>query len=214
MGCSYCHTELREDVILSYISRIWGRGAFHEVIDCLITALEAKDPYTGGHSSKVADLSYDLAWALGLRGRELEDLHMAAHLHDIGKISVPEEVLNKKGKLLPHEWAQIQGHPSVGFQILSKSKGLRKIAKIVLSHHERWDGKGYPEGLKEERIPLGARIIAVADSIDAMTRDRPYRKALSWEECRREIIENKGVQFDPVVVEIAEKLWGRWSLTA
>ncbi len=197
-------------MILYLLNKLLGHGAFHEVIDCLVAALEAKDPYTGGHSSKVADMSHELAKEMGLKGLVLEDVHLAAHLHDIGKLGIPEIILNKKGKLLPHERAQIEAHSEIGFNILNKSKGLKNIAKIVLCHHERWDGKGYPLGVKEEKIPLGSRIIAVADSIDAMTTDRPYRQAMTWEQCKEEILLNKGLQFDPVVVEVAEKLWGKW----
>ena len=197
-------------MILYLLNKLLGKGAFHEVIDCLVTALEAKDAYTSGHSSKVAEMAYDIAKAMGLKGVALEDVHLAAHLHDIGKLSIPENILNKKGKLLPHELANIQRHSEIGYSILMKSKGLRNIAKIVLCHHERWDGKGYPLNLKEEKIPLGARIIAVADTIDAMTSHRPYRQALTWEECKKEILLNKGLQFDPVVVETAVKLWDKW----
>lgn len=201
-------------MILYILNKLMGRGAFHEIIDCLVTALESKDPYTGGHSSKVADMSNELAKEMGLKGLALEDVHLAAHLHDIGKLSIPESILNKKEKLLPCEWSQIKAHPEIGFNILSKSKGLKNIAKIVLCHHERWDGKGYPLGLRGEKIPLGARIIAVTDSVNAMTTDRPYRKAMTWEQCRLEIILNKGLQFDPAVVEAAEKLWKKWEINS
>ena len=197
-------------MILYILNKLLGRGAFHEVIDCLVTALEAKDTYTGGHSSKVAELSYDLAKALGIRGLILEDIHLAAHLHDIGKLGIPESILNKKDKLLPYERALIETHPETGYNILNKSRGLGNIAKIVLHHHERWDGKGYPHGLKEEKIPLGSRIIAIADAIDAMTTHRPYRAAMTWEQCREEIRINKGLQFDPLLVEATEKLWEKW----
>jgi len=149
---------------------------------------------------------------MGLKGSELETIHIAAHLHDIGKMGISENILNKKGRLLPHEFAQIQTHPEIGYKILAKSKGLLKIAEIVLHHHERWDGKGYPNGLREDKIPLGARIIGVADSVDAITSIRPYRRAMSWEECREEILINKGLQFDPVAVEAAEKLLKKWKV--
>lgn len=199
-------------MLLYILNKLLGRGAFHEVIDCLITALEAKDPYTGGHSSKVADMSYDLAKEMGLRGLILEDVHLAAHLHDIGKLSVPESILNKTEKLTEEERAKIELHPETGYKILNKSRGLKNVARIVLCHHERWDGKGYPLGIKEKKIPLGSRIIAVADSIDAMTTDRPYRKAMSWGKCKEEILVNKGIQFDPEVVAAAEKLWEKWMM--
>jgi len=182
----------------------------HDVIECLTAALEAKDIYTSGHSSRVADMSFDLACVMGLRGFMIQDIHIAAHLHDIGKMGVPENILNKKGKLLPHEWAQIQQHPEIGYTILCKSKQLHNIAEVVFHHHERWDGKGYPSGLAKDKIPLGSRIIAVADGIDAMTSARPYREAMTWQACMEEVQLNKGIQFDPVVVEATEKLWKKW----
>lgn len=200
----------RFNMLRYIVNRIIGRGALHEVIDCLITALEAKDPYTGGHSSKVADMSFDLAKVLGIRGLLLEDIHIAAHIHDIGKLIIPESILNRKGELLENQRTQIETHSQIGFDILNKSKGLKTIARIVLCHHERWDGKGYPLGLKKEKIPMGSRVIAVADSVDAMTSDRPYRKAMTWDECKEEILRNKGVQFDPMVVDAIEVLWDKW----
>ncbi|MDF2614012.1 MAG: hypothetical protein K0S71_1798 [Clostridia bacterium] len=182
----------------------------HDVIECLTAALEAKDIYTSGHSSRVADMSLDLARALGIKGLAAQDIHIAAHLHDIGKMGIPENVLNKRGKLLPHEWAQIQQHPEIGYNILCKSKQLHDIAEMVFHHHERWDGRGYPSGLQKDKIPLGSRIIGVADGIDAMTSVRPYRDAMTWKACMEEVRLNKGIQFDPVVVEAAEKLWKKW----
>lgn len=196
--------------MFQYIQRILRPQHFHDIIECLAAALEAKDLYTSGHSTRVGDMSYDLGRAMGLKGSKLDNIHIAAHLHDIGKMGISENILNKKGKLLPHEWAQIQKHPEMGYRILAKSKGLKEIAEIVLHHHERWDGKGYPDGLCENRIPLGSRIIGVADAIDAITSIRPYRKALSWEECWNEVLLNKGIQFDPVAVDAAEKLWEKW----
>jgi len=198
--------------MFQYIQGIFRPHHFHDIIECLAAALEAKDLYTSGHSSRVGDMSFELGRAMGLKGSELETIHIAAHLHDIGKMGIPENILNKSGKLLPHEWAEIQRHPEIGCKILSKSKKLKKIAEIVLYHHERWDGRGYPHGLREDRIPLGSRIIGVTDAIDAITSVRPYRNAMSWEECREEILANKGIQFDPVAVETLEKLWKRWEV--
>lgn len=198
--------------MFQYIQRIFRPHHFHDIIECLAAALEAKDLYTSGHSSRVGDMSYDLGRAMGLKGSALETIHIAAHLHDIGKMGISETILNKKGRLLPHEFAQIQTHPEIGYKILAKSKGLQKIAEIVLHHHERWDGGGYPDGLREDKIPLGSRVIAVADSVDAITSIRPYRRALSWEECWEEILINKGIQFDPVAVEASEKLWKKWKI--
>ncbi len=184
---------------------------FHDIIECLIAAMEAKDPYTSGHSSRVADMSLGLAQALEIKRADLENVHIAAHLHDVGKIGVSENILTKQDKLSEHEWTQIQLHPVTGYNILCKSNLLDKIAKIVLHHHERWDGKGYPHGLQGNHIPLGSRIIAVADAIDAMTTDRPYNKLLSWEDCYHELQINKEKQFDPLVVDAAAQLWKKWA---
>lgn len=178
---------------------------YHDIIESLVTALEAKDFYTRGHSERVAFMAYELSKNLGIKGNELENIHMAAHLHDIGKIGVPDDVLNKKGKLVLHEWEYIKMHPKIGFDILSKSNRLKHISRMVLHHHERWDGKGYPDGLAKMDIPLGARIIAVSDSIDAMTSTRPYRQAMKFEECIKELILNKGIMFDPWIIEYIEK---------
>lgn len=183
---------------------------YHDIIECLVAALEAKDIYTSGHSSRVADMAVELAQKIGLQGKELEELHIAAHLHDIGKIGISEQVLNKPGKLLSHEWEQIKRHPVIGYQILSKSNKLKLIAKIVLYHHEQWNGKGYPENLQKEQIPLGSRIITVCDAIDAMTSDRSYRRALTFEETRAEIKANSGTQFDPTLVQALSDLWPKW----
>ncbi|WP_027357285.1 HD-GYP domain-containing protein [Desulfofundulus thermocisternus] len=183
---------------------------YHDAVECLVAALEARDPYSCGHSRRVADMAVDLARLVGLKGRELEMVHIAAHLHDIGKIGIPDQILRKPGRLLPHEYAIIQRHPEIGYNILVKSRQLKRVAVMVLHHHERWDGKGYPRGLKGEAIPLGSRIIALCDAVDAMTSERPYRPPLSWQQCRQEIVAGKAGQFDAVLVEAAEKLWPVW----
>jgi HD-GYP domain-containing protein (c-di-GMP phosphodiesterase class II) len=178
---------------------------YHEIIECLVTALEAKDPYTKGHSTRVADMAYKLGQIAGMQGEALEDLHLAAHLHDIGKIGIPDQILNKTGPLLAEEMTILRRHPTIGYQILARSSHLKALAIIVLHHHERWDGKGYPDGLVSEDIPLSSRIIGICDAIDAMTSARPYRKALSAAECRRELWINRGLQFDPNLLELMEK---------
>jgi HD-GYP domain-containing protein (c-di-GMP phosphodiesterase class II) len=178
---------------------------YHEIIECLITALEAKDPYTKGHSTRVADMAYKLGELAGLQGDALEDLHLAAHLHDIGKIGIPDRVLQKTGPLSVEEQAIIQKHPVIGYQILARSSRLKYLATIVLHHHERWDGGGYPVGLRGKEISLSSRIIAVCDAIDAMTSARTYREPLTPEKCLREIRRNRGTQFDPELVKLMEK---------
>lgn len=197
-------------MILYLLNGLMGKGAVHEVVDCLITALEARDIYSSGHSTRVADMAKDMAKYLGVRGGLLEDIHLAAHLHDIGKLSIHQSILQKKEKLLPHEWAQIQMYPEIGYGILKKSKGLSRVAEIVLYHREHWDGKGYPNGIAGDKIPLGSRIISAADALEAMTSERPYRKATTLEGAVEEVQLNKGMQFDPVVAEAVQKLWKKW----
>lgn len=197
--------------MLQMISRLFHED-YHDVIDCLVMALEARDKYTAGHSSRVGDMSHDIAKIMGLRGKRLSNVHMAAHLHDIGKIGMPEGILYKEGKLSDYEWKQIKLHPEIGYKILSQSKGLKKIAEMVLHHHEKWNGNGYPDHLKLDKIPFGSRIIAVADAVDAMVSERPYRKAMNWKDCRNEVLHNKGIQFDPSIINKMEehKIWETW----
>lgn len=180
---------------------------YHEIIECIVSALDAKDPYTAGHSQRVSDMALTLSSLLKLDEREKEKIHIAAHLHDIGKIGVPDAVLNKPGKLLEKEWEAMKKHPKIGADILSKSRHLNELKDIVLHHHERFDGKGYPKGLKGEKIPLGSRIIAICDSIDAMTSHRNYRKAYSLEYCYEQIKQNLGVMYDPAIGAMVLKNW-------
>lgn len=184
-----------------------GGVDYHEIIECTVSALDAKDPYTAGHSQRVSDMALALLEFLDLGQEEVEKIHIAAHLHDIGKIGVPDSVLNKPEKLSKEEWEFMKKHPGIGADILSKSRHLNELKEIVLYHHERFDGKGYPEGLKGEEIPLGGRIIAICDSIDAMTSDRGYRNAYSLEHCYEEIEKNLGVMYDPVIGALALKNW-------
>lgn len=173
---------------------------FHDVVVCLVAAMETRDAYTSGHSMRVAELTLRLGQRLGLNDDDLERVHMAAHMHDIGKIGLPDGLLDKPGALSVEERAWVLRHPQIGCDILMKSPALHGIARMVLHHHERWDGKGYPCGLAGRIIPLGARIIAVADSIDAMMSRRPYRQPLSEQQCRAELARCAGTQFDPNIV--------------
>lgn len=187
------------------IFNIKEKNIYHDVIESLVATLEAKDSYTSGHSERVSYMACDLSEKLGLSMICRKNIHIAAHLHDIGKIGVPDKVLNKSGKLSEEEWGYMKKHPQIGFDILSKAKKLKDISNIVLYHHERWDGKGYPYGLKEKDIPIGSRVIAVCDSIDAMTSNRPYREAMSLEQCFEELFKNKGKMYDPQIIEYIEK---------
>jgi len=163
----------------------------------LAIAIEKRDPYTGGHTKRVLDYSLQIGKFLGLRGKELEGLKISAILHDIGKIGIPDSILAKPTALTEREFKKIQEHPVIGAEILKGINGMDRIVKAIKHHHERWDGKGYPENLKGEEIPIWARIIAVADTFDALTTSRPYRKRISEREALEEIERNIEKQFCP-----------------
>ena len=182
---------------------------YHEFVECITSALDARDPYTGNHSRRVSDMACFLSGKLGLSAAETQEIHIAGHLHDIGKIGIPDRVLLKTDKLNDEEWRLMKTHPEIGAEILSKSAHFARIAAIILHHHERWDGKGYPYGAKGEEIPLGARIIAVCDSIDAMASARAYRKALPLEVCKSEIERNSGLMYQPEIARTALENWDR-----
>lgn len=173
------------------------RTQFVNTIRALEKALQAKSPYTEGHSRRVAGKSAELARALGLSREQVRQVELGALFHDIGKIGIRDEVLNKQGRLTESEYEHIKLHPIVAEQILSPIEELRPIVDIVKHEHERWDGRGYPDGLRGNQIPLGSRIIAIADAWDSMVFDRVYRKALTHEEALREIEKGAGTQFDP-----------------
>lgn len=166
-------------------------------IKALVTALEARDEYTKGHTHRVSKYALMLGRFMGLTTYELDKLEIAANLHDIGKIGVKDDILLKPGQLSDEEYAKIQEHAVIGAEILRPLNSLQDVVPLILFHHERWDGKGYPSMIKGKKIPLGARIIAVADTFDAITSDRPYRKALSENEALDIIKENIGTQFCP-----------------
>ena len=178
-----------------------------ETIQALSAAIEQKDPYTQGHSQRVCDLAEKLGQELKLRTYELEQLRYAAILHDIGKIGIPESILNKPGSLTREEFDQIKNHPLMGVNILQKIDFLKEVTLIMQNHHEYYDGSGYPEGKAGDRIPFLSRIITLADAYDAMTSDRPYRAALSPEHAIEEIQDKSGSQFDPQVVRAFLKLY-------
>lgn len=170
-------------------------------IQSLAEALELKDPYTRGHSIRVSRYALAIAEAMGLDEESTRQIELGGHLHDIGKIGVREAVLNKEGKLTPEEYKHIMTHPVLGWRILKPLLGDAPIAlNIVRSHHERFDGKGVPDGLAAHEIPREARIITVADAFDAMMSVRPYRQGLSYSEAITEIQRHSGSQFDPEVI--------------
>ncbi len=164
--------------------------------------VEAKDPYTYGHASRVQEFAVKLAEALGLKQHVIENIKRAAQLHDIGKIGVNDAILNKPGPLTKKEYKEVKRHPVLGAEIIAQVPQLKDAVDIVLYHHERPDGLGYPKGLRGDEIPVGAGVIAIADAYDAMTSDRPYRKALSKEEALKEIEIYAGTQFNAHFAEV------------
>jgi diguanylate cyclase (GGDEF)-like protein len=168
----------------------------------LVSVVEARDPYVYGHSRRVNTYAVALAEAIGLSPDEVSRVSTAALLHDIGKIGIADKVLNKKGGLNEEDWRAVKAHPRLGANIISNIPNLVSCVSIILHHHERWDGGGYPEGLKGEEIPIEARILAIADSFEAMTSARPYRPALSLEQVVKELRQGAGHQFDPQLVEV------------
>lgn len=175
--------------------------SFAATLQTLMLTLHQKDSYTAGHSIRVADYALRIGSELRLTELGLKKLNQAALFHDIGKVAIPKEILDKPSRLNEKELEVIKRHPLVGCEIISPLKHMRELAPIVRHEHERFDGQGYPDGLKEEEIPLESRIIAVADSFDAMTSDRPYRKAMSREKACHELRANSGTQFDPQILD-------------
>jgi HD-GYP domain-containing protein (c-di-GMP phosphodiesterase class II) len=171
-------------------------------IRAIVEAVDAKDPYTRGHSGRVVEYALLIANAMELSKEELKRLEVSAILHDVGKIGIPDRILGKPGKLTFEEFAHMKRHPVLGSSIIEPIDKLKSLIPNILHHHERYDGNGYPEGLRGEEIPFFARIICIADSFDAMTTDRPYRKRKSIKTAFRELKKNSGTQFDPRLVPI------------
>jgi len=170
-------------------------------LEAFVRALDAREHETGSHSARVQGYALALARKLGFREEKLVNLARGALLHDIGKIGVSDQILLKKGKLTEREWAQIKKHPLIGYEIVKGVSFLGEASSLIVSHHERFDGGGYPNGLRGKMVPLEARLFAVIDTYDAMTSDRPYRKALTSEIAKEEIIRCSGSQFDPQIVD-------------
>ncbi len=189
---------LLDKVELSYIEK---ERQFMNTITTLASAIDAKDHYTGGHSDRVALYSKAIAEAYGLSDEEIADIYVGATLHDIGKISIPDHIIRKTEQLTNEEYEHIQQHPKSGYLMVQDLDFLGSARHIILHHHEKYNGKGYPEGLKADSINIGSRIVAVADSFDAITSFRTYRKTLTQEEAVEEIVRNSGTQFDPMAVD-------------
>lgn len=193
------HLALYENIYESFFSTLY---AFVETI-------EAKDPYTKQHSTRVSQYAVSFAEALGCSQEELDALNVSGNLHDIGKIGIPDSILMKPDRLTDEEYEIVKRHPVIGSQIIGHLGMWTREQRIIRHHHERWDGKGYPDGLKGEEIPFLSRIMCVADAYDAMTSDRSYRKRLTKEKAVRIIDENGGSQFDPQIVQVFTQLFTR-----
>ncbi len=187
------------------------RQTYDGTLEALVSALDARDRETKGHSLRVAKYMMEIAFHMGVQPgtEEWVDMQRGGLLHDIGKIGVSDTILHKPDKLTEEEWVDMRRHPKIGFDMLKDISFLAGAAKIVLAHHERFDGKGYPRGLAADEVPIGARIFVLADTFDAMTSDRPYRKALSVEASREEIIRCSGTQFDPRCVQAFLLAWDK-----
>lgn len=173
----------------------------YESVEALLAAIRARDGLLHGQSVRVAEYAAAIGERLGLSDAEIGRVERGALLHDVGKLGVPEAILRKPGPLDEIEWVAVRRHPEIGAQILGCVSGLAPVALIVRAHHERYDGGGYPDGLAGTRIPLGARIVAVADAFEAMISDRPYRRGMPVKRARAELVRCAGTQFDPGVVD-------------
>ncbi len=178
------------------------QSAYMDTVAALANAIETRDPYTRGHTDRVKVLAQAIARRLGWGVEQLFDLWIGCTLHDIGKIGVPDHILNKPAPLTPEEFELMKRHPEIGATIIQDVPFLKPAVPYVYYHHERYDGKGYPTGLAGDKIPIEGRILAVVDTFDAVTSDRPYRTAGTWEDARKELQDCAGTQFDPNLVNI------------
>jgi putative nucleotidyltransferase with HDIG domain len=165
-------------------------------LTAMAAAIDARDPYTHGHSKRVAFWGRELAAAVGLAKKQIDEVYFGGILHDVGKIGIEDAILNKEGKLTPEEFDRIKQHPVIGYEIVKQSGVFAELLPAIRSHHERIDGKGYPDGLQGDNIPVIARILAISDAFDAMVSDRPYRRGLSIEAALQQIRDGAGSQFD------------------
>jgi len=176
------------------------RHSYIATVRALSNAVEARDAYTGKHAERVAAYGMELARCCGLAVEDSPQIEFGFLLHDVGKVAVPDAILFKSSSLTEEEYSLVRRHPVIGSEILRDIDFLGEGKLVVRHHHERWDGRGYPDGLEGDTIPLAARVFAVADALDALTTDRPYRPASSFADARREVLRGAGSQFDPVVV--------------
>jgi HD-GYP domain-containing protein (c-di-GMP phosphodiesterase class II) len=206
------------DILTSFAANAYSRIQlaaklevhYTETIEALVSALEARDPYTQAHAGRIRDLAVSIAIAMQLPFEQRRAVRLGAILHDVGKIGISDSILLKPGPLNEEEWEIMRSHPEIGERMLKGIDFLAPALPIVRYHHERWDGGGYPDGLGGQDVPVGARIVAVCDAFDAMTSDRPYRRALGIDQACAELRRNSGTQFDPhcvdLIVEVVSRL--------
>ena len=220
LASEICHSSLSVwGILLLWVPLLFARYSFQQyweirkahlaTIEALAIALDARDPLTHGHSERVAFYAEAMATHLKMTDAEIEQIRYAGILHDIGKIGISDFVLNKRGSLSTDEFALIQGHPGIGADMVRSINFLQDVGRIIRHHHEHFNGCGYPDRLQGETIPLGARIIAVADAYDAMTCDRVYRQGMSPEEAMERLVQGSGTQFDPDLVDAFLEVWDK-----
>jgi response regulator RpfG family c-di-GMP phosphodiesterase len=185
------------------------RRSYLDIVRAFAGSVESRDPYTGGHTKRVSEIAVLLSAGLGLDEAKQAEVRIGGILHDIGKIGIADGILRKPGKLSEEEFREIRKHPLIGRDIIRDINSMKPMEPYIFCHHERFDGRGYPQGLGGERIPLEGRILAVADALDAMLSHRIYRTRMSLEDARREIVAHSGSQFDPAVVAVFEEIWRR-----
>jgi putative nucleotidyltransferase with HDIG domain len=216
--CTHCQTEILDELYIKkdssyccekcyFRDKFLGdvldkiEGVYLATIEAFVEAIDAREHEVGNHSYRVTQFAMVLAKKIGVSGRDLVDIYCGSLLHDLGKIGIPDTILLKEEALSEEEHRVMSRHPEIGCRIISHIGYLSKAAEIIYSHHERYDGSGYPKGLKKDEIPFGARIFAVCDALDALTVDRPYRRAVPFEKAKEEILSASGAFLDPNVIE-------------